>query len=141
MKTLDEVIWAVEHCDSAVDCTYCSYFTDDCEDLRQLRSDALHYLKEYRELVQKTHQLDAEDGDEPLTWEELKEMVGKPVWMELIYPEGTYFHWGIISGFSKVGYEWLSLRGFYEIDPFSVMDKEQGKTWNAYRRERNENAG
>ena len=30
----------------------------------------------------------------------------------------------------------MLLRGFYKLDPFSVMDKEQGKTWNAYRKER-----
>ena len=49
MKTLNEVIHALEICDSAVDdCMHCAYFLMNCQNLRPLRADAVHYLKEYR---------------------------------------------------------------------------------------------
>ena len=49
MKPLDEVITALEICDSAIDdCAHCAYYEDDCENLRPLRVDALHYLKMHR---------------------------------------------------------------------------------------------
>ena len=51
IKTLDEVIWAVEHCDSIIDdCANCPYLYEDCENLRPLRVDALHYLQELQEI-------------------------------------------------------------------------------------------
>ena len=52
MKTLDEVIKAFEICDETVtaNCPDCPYDID-CENVpgEDLRTDALHYLKEYRE--------------------------------------------------------------------------------------------
>ena len=145
MKTLDEVI-------------------EELED-EGLFADALHYLRAYRENQQayvensqKAEEareryleavkncehvclkaekvvMDAERND-PITWEELRQMEGKPVWVELNSKYGNYSHWGIIHSFPKAGYEFMELWGFHDIVSFSVMQKEQGKTWNAYRKER-----
>lgn len=105
MKTLDEVIHALEVCTSG----YCSNHDGDCPYLghykcneEQRKLDALHYLKEY-----KTNQEDP-DGDhqqlekaqkllwefyqnDPLTWDELKQMEGKPVWVEWTKTEESYW--------------------------------------------------
>ena len=106
----------------------------------QWESDRKHYedwIEQYKDSKNKHQQAVTEMlKNPPLSWDELKQMEGKPVWMELTYPEGKYFHWGIIYDFQKVGYEFMLLRGFSELDPFGVMGKEQGKTWQAYRKER-----
>ena len=54
MKTLDEVIKALEICDETVtaNCPDCPYDLD-CENVprEDLRADALYYLKAYKEMV------------------------------------------------------------------------------------------
>lgn len=148
MKTLDEVIWAVENCDSAIDdCAHCAYYKEDCENLRPLRADALHYLQEY-----KTN-LEDPDGDhqqlekaqkllwefyqnDPLTWDELKQMEGKPVWVEY----GCDFNqkrWVIIGSFHgrKNEFQYMDVSGGY---PNTFWEKDMGEDefWQAYRKER-----
>lgn len=124
MKTLDEVIFEAPYSPT------------------NWAKDALHYLREYRDKHEEMLQMEEALGycemaeNRPLTWDELKQMEGKPVWVELTFPEGAYSHWGIIWGFPKAGYEFMELWGFHEIQSFSVMQKEQGKTWQAYRKER-----
>ena len=52
MHTLDDVIHAVEVCDSAIDdCKSCAYYKEDCENLRPLREDILYYLKNYKKSI------------------------------------------------------------------------------------------
>lgn len=137
MKTLDEVIFAVENCDSAIDdCAHCAYYKEDCENLRPLRADALYYLKEY-----KANQEDP-DGDhqqlkkcrallqdfyrnDPLSWDELKQMEGKPVWVEEKDMPST---WIIIWDVTE---NWL-----YPTGCDAYRHEEYGKTWQAYREER-----
>lgn len=85
MKTLDEVIKAYEICHASVlSCEGCPY--DNGERYRDSDcyiADALHHLKEYRSLQTAyiTAMADLEDNP-PLTWDELKQMEGKPVWVE-----------------------------------------------------------
>lgn len=126
MKTLDEVI-------------------DELED-EGLFADALHYLREY-----KAHQADwsyavanseqfAEARDkhikaladlkrnDPLTWGDLTQMIGKPVWVIDANNKGRWYLVKAIDeeaiftdffGNSGIGYP-----------------KDFGKTWQAYRKER-----
>jgi len=65
----------------------------------------------------------------PLTWDELKQMEGKPVWIQ----EGDHGYWIIIDNFSitSYGYHWLnSVEG--------CLEKEyMGISWQAYRKEKN----
>lgn len=95
MKTLDEVIDKLEK----ADLTWSNIKNNlNYEDFR----DALFYLKEY-----KTNQEDP-DGDhqqlekaqkllwefyqnDPLTWQDLKGMEGKPVWVEWTKTEESYW--------------------------------------------------
>ena len=147
MKTLDEVIWAVENCDSAIDdCAHCSYCKDDCEDLRSLRADAIHYLKEYRdtdenykkaiahviEVIDHYEKMVADylaDNNPPLTWDELKQMEGKPVWVEAL----LYKQWAVIA---YVGSDHIRFEGANLYAPESRVYMGEANGWQAYRKER-----
>lgn len=141
MKTLDEVI---ELCEKAL---WCAYLPQD--DTTTTAGLALHYLREYREMKEHLACLDAvalhgEDtqrvNNPALTWDELREMEGKPVWVEEIEDDKILFgQWDIISGF---GYS----------ENFDLIDYENpiinfyisgnrtkfglGKTWQAYKKEK-----
>ena len=111
MKTLDEVIDAMERCSKPhyFERAGCPYEDDDAEtgchpDDRD--ADALYYLKEYRsekamweadrkgyldwieqykESREKHQQAVIElKKNPPLTWDELKDMEEKPVWIEFL---------------------------------------------------------
>lgn len=57
MKTLDEVIKALEICSTHLRCMDgCPYYRNECP-LYEMEKDALHYLQEYRETVTNCHQL------------------------------------------------------------------------------------
>ena len=122
-------------------------------------ADTLHYLKIYRsdmrmyadnqkywedELKQKIKDFgDAKDRyikrlkeleigtlNDPLTWEELLEMEGKPVWVEEKDMPST---WIIIWDVTE---NWL-----YPTGCDAYRHEEFGKTWQAYRKERKINEG
>ena len=121
--------------------------------------DALEYLKEYRskqetiaeqlaELEQKNdhvcelaktvceeydrlcNRLAEEYRNDALSWDELKTMEGKPVWVELL--KGKWKGWDVIGGFDEddFGAAMVTICGddYYKDD--------MGKTWQAYRKER-----
>ena len=70
MKTLDEVIDYLEG-------------KQACGEWPGI-GDALHYLKEYHRLQTAYIKAMADIEDNPpLSWDELKQMVGKPIWVEL----------------------------------------------------------
>ena len=152
MKTLDEVIKGFECCKS-IECKECPYrilFNDDSHvpcDQFEKDDDALHYLKEYRsekamwkadrkrfldwieqykESREKHQQAVIElKKNPPLTWDELKRMEGKPVWVE--YTSDGKGEWTIIRIVEENNL----------IDDIGVYPREDiGKTWQAYRKER-----
>lgn len=145
MKTLDEVIKAIEIClNNKEDCGSCPY--DSIEDNRcnvwQRKSDALHYLKEYRTkqnedfrqayiAVRNEILFDGKDDNPPLTWEQLKQMFHKPVWIETTAKKG----WNIIISIDSADMQVIHTahRG-PKLSGFSKADL--GKTWQAYRKER-----
>lgn len=143
MKTLDEVIKAMENCygPDAECCDKCQYTKEisagsiclKCD----LEDDALHYLKEFQGLSKMWNdKLDKEQENQPLDWETLKQMEGKPVWME--YEDGK-------GGWVIVG-KFFSLFEHEELDAYVYMyylhnkiecSKElYGSYWKAYRKER-----
>ena len=164
MKTLDEVITMHEHCTSVDGCDYCPYAEEpDC----MIQEDALYYLKMYRsdmqmysedmkywenELKQKIKdfgdakeryikrlkELDIGTLNEPLTWDELKQMEGKPVWVENFD--------AIIGGLRGwISCKWMLvdfINDFYmdarnsDGEQYNFDKDEQGNTWQAYRKER-----
>ena len=97
MKTLEEVIKALRCTDPEVDpetkCNDCPYKEFRISDLWYVGpscldvmfADARHYLKVLQKM-QKAQPLEKSEWDElynqPLTWDELKAMEGKPVWYE-----------------------------------------------------------
>ncbi len=143
MKTLDEQIKRME--------TAATYLPE-VEPWKMLRNDdltdALHYLKEYRE---KQYELSAmfdeyqaavaEEPNEPLDWEELCKMEGKPVWIEEYYPvmedevgatedEGEFEgHWDIVR---KVYREQI----IFYVQGMTNHKDWMGIGWQAYRKER-----
>ena len=131
MKTLDEVIHGIE----CQNCTNCAYYDDSdpypCQ-YEECQKDALHYLKAYKDDRNDLSALRAfwkeQHENPPLTWDELKQMEGKPVWVE----ERYCHYWAVIGKYeSTTNHEYLCLRGLF------LMDKDDlGKTWQAYRKER-----
>ena len=85
MKTLDEVIEELQYWDTCDEYPECFY--DD-----EVNRDALHYLKEYKRVQNKIEKIalgNVEDtldklDNKPLTWDELKLMEGRPVWVEWV---------------------------------------------------------
>ena len=140
MKSLDEVIKKIEKqwvCPSSDE-------ADEYCELYEVRDDALHYLKEYRDdrenfseaisncgkalnkYIMDIHTLAQQEENSPLTWDKLKSMEGKPVWVENQF----YKRWLIAY---KVNREDIIFdgNGFY-TQAFSV---DYGKAWQAYRKE------
>ena len=156
MKSLDEVIYAYELCDSdeggCEGCAYCA----DCDEspfigaLRK-RADAIHYLKAYREnqhayeegnrkaeearerylevltdYVALKQYWTEQQENHALTWDELKSMEGKPVWLVVDGKE----RWRIIR---EVSSEHLILESGLPLHR-CWMNHPDG--WQAYRKER-----
>lgn len=102
MKMLDEVITELKTIYDryeAEGCFYCS-FLRECIGSYCYLADALHYLKEYQETKKHLACLDDAEirGDDtqvvnnpPLDWETLKQMEGKPVWVEWTKTEESYW--------------------------------------------------
>lgn len=138
MKSLNEVIDKLEK----ADLTWSNIKNNlNYEDFR----DALFYLKEY-----KKNQEDP-DGDhqqlekaqkllwefyqnDPLTWQELRGMEEKPVWVEGSVCSSGF--WAIVEGFGESGgadYVFLCGNQFWKED---MKDDDNGLSWQAYRKER-----
>ena len=121
MKTLDEVIKVMDHVEFC--CTNCK-LQFDCDEVECFLEDALHYLKEFQGLSKMWNdKLDKEQTNPPLTWDELKSMEGKPVWIE------PCKEWMLITEIETEPHIWLlSLDG---------MDYDMSlHEWQAYRKER-----
>lgn len=81
-----------------------------------------YYVEEYKK-VSNTLLI----NNKPLTWEELKQMKDKPVWIQ----EGDHSYWIIIDSFTitSCGTHWLnSVEG-------CLLKEDMGISWNAYRNE------
>ena len=154
MKTLDEVIKAQERCGTYPNCHFCFLHSGPmCEWIR----DALQWLKGYkahieldklRDKYSDTSQITCPkchsefvilpDINTPLTWQELRTMAGKPVWIEgehgCIWDQKA---WSLIrldaenedivicvSTDNGVHYE------------FAIGEEDYGSDWQAYRKER-----
>ena len=125
MYSLDQVIYFLEQ-------------RQQTEDWN-IRDAAIAYLKGYREVLPEYAQmkLDAVKND-PLTWDELRQMEGKPVWIWLsprIKNTPGSGRWEIIYKFNPIG----GNKNLFEMETESrsrFKRKYQGDLWQAYRKER-----
>lgn len=130
MKTIDEVIEELQYWDTCHEYPECFY--DD-----EVTRDALHYLKEFKRISARlekialgniTETLEKLDNP-PLTWDELKTMIGKPIWVKY---EGYAPDWEVVEYIGDTKWKW----GEVIETHLSILHKEnQGKEWQAYRKE------
>lgn len=140
MKTLNEVIKDLESARIQVETGNGLWV--DYRDNDNLKADALHYLKTiettenlYHDAVNKLSKWEDEgwkDRHLPLTWDELKTMKGKPVWVHL-FGSGLG-EWNLIHA-QLDNQIWLTDGNGYIYD---MHEEKQGKTWQAYRNEKYE---
>lgn len=131
MKTIDEVIEELQYWDTCHEYPECFY--DD-----EVTRDALNYLKEYKRVQNKIEKIalgNIEDtldklDNKPLTWDELKTMEGKPVWVETELING----WVIV----EIRDSFMKGREYIKFGLLELSNKDLGKTWQVYKKERNE---
>ena len=160
MMTLDDVISKIE---LAWACPSSDEGSEYC-DLMEVRDDALHYLKMYRSdqeqwgffqknyedelkqkikdfgdakerFVKRLKELDIGTLNDPLTWSELRQMEGKPVWIEADNGQEQFKHWFIIDEFTFTDIPGLQIMWCLN-NSFRFWEADIGKTWQAYRKER-----
>ena len=143
MKPLDEVITAVHHCGllTGFDDTYeydggCPYEDcSKCEQKRMLGKDIIYYLKEFQGLSKMWNdKLDKEQKNEPLTWDELKGMEDKPVWVEYISCKRKV--WAIVDCFYTDAFGKVNMNVALPHDYWHLEKELIGKAWQAYRKGR-----
>ena len=157
MKTLDEVIKANEccdHCEPDSRCEDCPYNGIGACALER-ETDALQWLKGYKvhieldklrdkygvtsQKLRNTSQITCPkchsefvilpEANNPLTWSELKQMEGKPVWLEDSNQQGE---WVLLSGMEDDELYFV----YRTCNEYKIYRKEQGTLWKAYRKER-----
>ena len=149
MKTLGEVMNALKNCGRhqkcCVGCPYesMSYPTkigNTCKDM--MHYDAICYLSEYQKIEDEYEELKdwwAEEHAEnvPLTWDELKGMEGKPVWIEYMDDEQQTGWALIVKNPERPTFGKPKLFAFVgEEGKFYLTISGYGKRWQVYRKER-----
>ena len=141
MKTLDEVIKRIEIYKNIFDkdgCFECHYHEDDCIDSCFLEN-VLYYLNTiettenlYHDTVNELSKWKEEDWKDkclPLTWDELRQMEGKPVWVEFLKDGESYdAEWIIIQDIND---ECMG-----DTQRFTYQKLDYSDKWQAYRKER-----
>ena len=126
MRTLDEVIKNLEDGTEHLSAMLIS---------RETWTDALQWLKGYKAHIELDKLRDkCEAENEPLSWDELKQMEGKPVWVEV---DGNWY--GKFWAFVEVEND--AYVSFYQKGqdyPEDLWKRDMCKTWQAYRQERTE---
>lgn len=150
MKTLDEVITVLEECFlknrkewCIENCPYLQNNEQTCR--KDVLVDALDYLKEYyyrdKKLRKVTNHvenvcmqyicmIEELNKNEPLTWNELRTMEGKPVWVEFFYEDGQHFdsNWFLVNFVSESFCDVIGKLGTSRL--------VKNDYWQAYRKER-----
>ena len=159
MKTLEETIDGLKICfDSSKYCEECPYEKHHNIDsviplcIDMLTQDAIYYLKFFKDysirqkelsdkllqkmqqmkLVQNLVEVDNKEENPPLTWDELKDMAGQPVWVEwTVQREWRFGDWNLIHALTDE----IELVDVY--GNISIVSKEfQDVKWRAYRKKR-----
>ena len=138
MKTLDEVIEAMDHVEFC--CTNCK-LQFDCDEVECFLEDALFYLKEYRWIQENCADTLAEkypSENVPLNWDELKQMEGKPVWVDPLSTKALHTPgWGLVGKTSFTTWAGVECCSIVKVGvTYALPVGEYGKTWQAYRKAR-----
>lgn len=108
---------------------------------RETYMDALHYLREYRDKHDEMLKTEEALGycemaeNRPLTWDELRTMEEKPVWIEADNGQEQFKHWFIIDEFTYSDIPGLQIMWCLN-NSFRFWEADIGKTWQAYRKEK-----
>lgn len=152
MKSLDEVIDIFEKaCDlerRCEDCSGCLGQEYGCpNDGAECVPDALHYLKKLKRIEERMERIalgNLEDtlskmDNPPLTWDELKTMEGKPVWIDSV---PLVRRWVIIKKFHPIG----GNKNLFDMEVEDGahflrknMRRDDPAWWQAYRKEQEVN--
>lgn len=156
MKSLEEVIEAEEICSQMdAECSRCPYKATAKGWCEEKDRDALHYLKVLKDILDPlkvkniSHEITCPqcnsviaillpESNEPLTWDELKAMEGKPVWVEFLNydlwtdPEHhTDGSWWVVGEVRK---DDIIIAQY--LDEAELCEEDLGEVWQAYRKER-----
>lgn len=122
MKTLDEVIIGIKEQMGLGD---------------PILIDALQYLKQYKELADDSEAFAEWRENPPLTWDELKQMEGKPVWVEYMDDEQQTGWALIVKNPERPTFGKPKLFTFVrDGGRFYLTITGYGKRWQAYRKEK-----
>ena len=143
MKTLDEIITELKTIYDRYEsegCFYCS-FQRECASGYCYLADALHYLKEYQRYQNTPSRnghmalvdyFEESQKNPPLTWDELKQMEGEPVWVEMDKPD-VIKAWFLICQIDD-SFVWVAdSKGKSHNFPRVCLDTG---LWQAYRKEK-----
>ena len=144
------------------DCSGCLAHDEGCpNDGANTVPDALHYLKMYRSdmqmyadnqkywedelkqmikdfgaakdrYIKRLKELDIGTLNDPLTWDEIKTMEGKPVWVECWLGK----RWGLVYRIDKTDNNEIAYCMISVGHSWSLYAEDIGKIWQAYRKER-----
>ena len=146
MKSIYDVINALSICGRHEKCCIgCPYQAvlyptsvgNTCRDVKN--DDAVYYLKQYIMSRKHFEYLEEEyykaivemEKNPPLTWDEICQMAGKPIWVE---NDG----WEIVDGCTSIDFTSISGAIFRRYNDESYGN--YGTDWNAYRKEKNDDA-
>lgn len=130
MKSLEEVI---------IMCKEKNHL--DYNGLCGIIDDALFYLEEFQGLSKMWNdRLDKEYKHSPLTWNELKQLESKPIWLESSGELAEVNSWVLVR---KVLSDRIYLvvgdfDGDFFVEEIALPKFLMGMQWNAYRKERHE---
>lgn len=153
MKTLDEVIdyaekWTENFDEGSLEkqmLFYLKMYRSEKAMWEADRKGYLDWIEQYKEAREKHQQAVIElKKNPPLTWEELREMRVQPVWFEVLDHQSLPLLdcWTITTGIPYKSWQGVESMAFIRPGAsYSVPVADYGKTWIAYRKERNENAG
>ena len=142
MRTLDEVIeiasdWTNGFDEMSIEKQMLHYLKEYRSDIKHWEADRKGYedwIEQYKEARDRHQQAVIElKKNDPLTWDELKAMEGKPAWIEM---NGYKPNWGIVMNQDKRNGR-LMLCGYDKAAIRIEINKEgEGTVWKAYRKER-----
>ena len=133
MKTLDEVIFEAPYSPTPWEADALHYLKEYRSEKAMWEADRkgfLNWIEQYKEAREKHQQAVIElKKNPPLTWDELKTMEGKPVWVEYLKDGESYdAEWIIIQDIND---ECMS-----DTQRFGYQKLDYSDYWKAYRKEK-----